>query len=843
MSLDIKMTYTENPYVDILVYNTKILGIDTILKMKTLADRYETVESLKNADMLIACIEGTVVFELFDSFSESVLRKSGLIGLPLAQAMIDKNTIPANIRSLVVKNATEEFIANYEEQNNYYRMINGLPPMGYTEIYVTDWEPPKDIKINLAIPIHEMTDDAIMILKANGVLDDMYAEDPINRAYYKYLDRRIDPYAARKAGPFDVLYIPTIDSAEIEKEYRDRLEVNKNYVIKAIYSDAYNYDSDYYDNIMAIFIVLNAMIDIISRVQEFITRKEVFDLRTVRYIFESYGVDFFPEIPIRYQIAMVKNLHTLLKYKSTAKCMVDICSIFGMKNIKIFKYYLLRNRNKNRATDEYSFTGEVEEDFELKFVKIPIDEAMDEYIRDPAYYVDYDEVVEGDPAWNGGLEHDYIKKQHLSYNFNYARTKYLSIESICDIAKMSAQQSYFFNMLYDNVELEDMITMRVPYISDEKAFKIADLFTFLTVLTHYYYGNKDMILDTQGKLLYVNGFNFKADLAAIAETLHQMRFDKEAQELLAKFNLPTNSIPTFKQLMNIFTNNLDIRDLLIKGMKNADSLRHYRPYKTLYDSLMTLELTLDHFKNPDTGDFYRDGEGDATYSAYLQAQEPILYYKLVELQMIDDDDTRKQQISNLIDNIIYLMEEYIDTEKFEYIFYSLPTVSVDAIKKYINYVIDFYKSYKVHIWGINTIYYFDDPLDGYIQLIDDVLLNRWFEKNEIISIIDRICGINSKLSKEERIHIYDKIYFDISTWVYKNYRTTIELKDIADAFLTILNKDDELNIDEEYKYHINMLKESGIHLIEIINSSVDISKSDEIKFIERIWLTSTSENI
>jgi hypothetical protein len=196
---------------------------------------------------------------------------------------------------------------------------------------------------------------------------------------------------------------------------------------------------------------------------------------------------------------------------------------------------------------------------------------MADYIRDTKYYQDYDEITAGDPTWDGGLEHDYVKKQHLEYNFNYSRTKYLSIESIYDMATLSAQQSYFFNMLYDNYELEDSILVSLPVISTEKSFKLADIFTFLTSLTHFYYGNKDLIMDTQDKVLYVNGFNFKADLAAISEALYEMRFDKEAQEVLQQFDLPTESILTVKQLMNVFVNNLEVRDLIIAGMRKADN--------------------------------------------------------------------------------------------------------------------------------------------------------------------------------------------------------------------------------------------------------------------------------
>lgn len=805
------MVYTENPYIDIIIYNTKLLGINTVLKMQGQAENGETEESLKHADMLIMCTEGTVIFKMFDSFSEEVLRSAGLIGIPLANALANPNAIPENLRDRVTALAAQEFIENYEDLNPYYRMLSGLPPVGH-EDYITNWTPPDGIQLDLSVPVHKMSDAAINILKNEGVLDDMYDEDHENRAYMKYLDRKIDPYTARRASQFSVLYIPSIDSAEIEKEYRDRLEANKEYVLKAVYSYAYKWDSDYYDNIMAVFIVLNAMMDVLLRVQEFIARKEVFDLRTCEYIFDSYGVDFFPTIPLRYQVKMVKNLHTLLKYKSTSKCMVDICSLFGFDNIQIFKYYLLRTHNQDKVTHEYSFTGDVNVDYDLKFVKIPIDEPMADYIRDPANYLDYDEITMGDPTWDGGLEHDYVKEQHLEWEFNYSRTKYLSIDSIYDIATISAQQSYFFNMLYDNYELEDLLLVSIPAITDEKQFKLADIFTFLTCLTHYFYGNKDLILDTQGKILYVNGFNFKADLAALSEALWEMRFDKEAQELLKQFNIPTESIPSISTLMNIFVNNLEVRDLLLAGMRNADSLKHYRPFKLLYDALMKVELTFDHFKNPETGDFYRDSEGDATYSAYLQAVEPILYYKLVEVQLIEDDDNRVNTIVNLIDNICYILEEWIDSDVFQGIFYGLPGVSSEAVKQYIMMVVNFYMSYKAHILGINTIYYYDDPNEGYIHVIDDMYLNRWLEKDETVALIDRFLKTQVNLERKEKIHLLEQVYFDIWTWKHyypeDGFRTDIILSDIY-HLITVLYKDDGIEMPDEVAL-INVIMDHGV---------------------------------
>ena len=874
MAFHIEQVYSENPYADIVVYYAKVLGLDTILKMKDVADQNETEESLKNADLYIACMENTAIWALFDGFPEEVLRASGLTGQPLLNAMMDKETIPQSMRDAVLENEKIYFIEHYEEKNNYYRMLQGLPPVGYKDVYATEDDistVPSTIEIDISIPVHEMSVASIEILDTYDVLETMYQNDPENRGYLRYLDKKINPYAARRASAFAPLYVPTIDSTEISDEYKDRLEINRRYAITAIYSQAYKYESDYYDNFIAIFIILNTMIDIISRIQEFIARKDVFDLRTCRYIFESYGVEFFPRIPLRYQINMVKALHQLLKYKSTAHCMVDICSLFGFDNIQIFKYYLLRNRKSNK-NGVYSFTGVDEDDFELKFVKIPIDEPMDDYIRDPTYHLDYDEVTVGDATWDGGLDHDYVKRQHQSLSFNYTRTKYLSVDAMYELAQIATQQAYFFNMLYDNVELEEQLEVTVPMIS-EAPVNVADLFTFMTVLTYRYYGIKDTMLDTASKVLTVNGFNFHADLSQLSalfnkfdahekfphitrmranaarsidpdtgETLLADKAIREAKEALDDFILPTDQIPSFAQLMNIFRTNLDVREVLVQGMKDADNKRIYEIYKTLYDSLMTMQLTMDHFADPETGELYRDAEGDATYEAYLMNQAPILYAKLVEIDMMDDQDSKIQMISNIIDNAVFVLEQWIDRDEFPGIFHNLPAVSVDAIKEYIQMVVDFYKSYKVHFLGVNTIYTFDDDYEGWIKIIDDALLNRKFWKRDIVDIIDRIAGQLNTITEVDKVTIKERIYLDIKTWIYMDIVDRCWLKDDHTKIVHLRFKDIYDQLRDEMSF-ISVLDEEDLIPMLDINAAINVTMqiNDRINMSDRAYYAGSDD--
>ena len=781
LSFEIKKIYTDNPYVDELVYYAKLLGMGTVLKMQQLADDNETARSIKMADLYISCIEKTVIFELFPSVSISALKAAGITdGSKIQLYLRNKNNIPMDKRTDVTEAMRLEYIANYEELNPYYRMLHGLPAIG-REDYVTNWTPPDGVIIDLSKPIHKMSLGEISILQHNGVIDAMIAEDPVNREYMRHMnDKSIDYYTARKANRFDVLYVPEISTNSIYRIYRDTLENNKFYTLRAVYSEAFKYNSTYYDNFIAIFIVLITVVDLISRVQEFITRKEIFDIRSVQYIFESNGVAFFPEIPLKYQIRMVKNLHTLLKFKSTKKCMIDICSLFGFENIDIFKYYICRDRvNQDLPLSDPSA-------YELNFLKLPLDGRLDDYSGDKNNYVSYDEVTSRDHTWDGGLNHEDVYNAIRAHEFNFSRSKYISITTTYDVAKMSIQQSYFFNFLYDNIPLEQMCIINVPFIDMSAQFNIADIFIFLNVLTYYYNNIEDTIMDTQSKVLYVNGFNFRADLAALAEDIINC---DEAKDLLNQFNLPTSQIPSFSDMMSIYVNNIDIRDKLVEGMHNADNKRIYDIYKKLYDSLMTTMLTFDFFKNPDTSDFYKDANGNATYTEFLKNRNDILYSLLIKIKAFEDETSRNQYISTLIDNIVWSLEEFVDSSKFQGIFINLPVNSLEAVKNYIAKVINFYKSFKVHFLGFDTLYLLGESATEYIEVIEGIdNMSVSFGSMDSISPFDLLEYVKSSKSAHENVTLTERMY------IKRTYNDEDGSEDSYGSYMSRVNPSDDRKI-------------------------------------------------
>ena len=102
MSFDIKKIYTDSPYVDEMVYYTKLLAAGTVLKMQDIADNSETLESLKRSGVYIACIEGHATFDMFPSVSRAALNSVGITNEISIQTMMrNKENVPIDKRDAI----------------------------------------------------------------------------------------------------------------------------------------------------------------------------------------------------------------------------------------------------------------------------------------------------------------------------------------------------------------------------------------------------------------------------------------------------------------------------------------------------------------------------------------------------------------------------------------------------------------------------------------------------------------------------------------------------------------------------------------------------------------------
>lgn len=303
-----------------------------------------------------------------------------------------------SIKQSILKDMMVWYPKNYTELNSYYRALIGKPPMddkGYifedtlehtynstTHSFISFGDEFTSMIPNLAYPeshwkqaICDFDSYDISILQEYGILDqyiDACKSRNVNDIkgrydYFRFLgDDALDAYACRKAHKFQLIGVPAIDDTDAKEKFVNAFVVNRDYVIRAVYADGYKFMSDYYDKFIIIFILLNTIMDVLAEIPEYIIDREVFDARCIKYLFEAFGIPYYSEIPIKYQRAMLKNLNILIKYKSSTKNMIDICSLFGFDDVKVFNYYLFKSRNVTSDTGDYVFDENNEISYELE---------------------------------------------------------------------------------------------------------------------------------------------------------------------------------------------------------------------------------------------------------------------------------------------------------------------------------------------------------------------------------------------------------------------------------------------------------------------------------------------
>ena len=831
------------PLVDELVYYLKIMCMESVSKNEDEALKYETLESLKKSDLYIACIENRAGFYMFD-YTYKDLKNSSLPEYLIKDCLDDKEKIPSKYRQELVAKKNKEYIEHYVELNDYYRMLNGQPPVGDRDlIYVEEYMLTDELKnaINIKVPVHLMPDNEADVLYTFGVIDTLLEIYP-HAKYLKYLgSRRISIYSARIAARFVLLRTEPNVPVEVSSRFKDKYEKNRIYTLKAVYSEAFKLGSDYYDNFIQIFILLQTMVDILAEMPDFIIKRDLFDIPMIRLMFEYHGIDFFPEIPYKYQKAMLRNLHRLIKYKSTTKNIVDICSLFGFDNVEVFKFYILRERKVNKL-GEYEFyykdieneDGTIEsvpdntKNFDLKFLKVPIDDNPDDYIHDKTKYTDYDEIVFGDEYWNGEIRHDIIKNAIIEREFNYLQTKYLSIDTIYSLTEMSFQLTYFYNMIFDDIVVEDLLVMNVPPINSVAKFRFTDILCYLYALMYIYNGVEDDLMDEPEKIMEIKGFNFDADMNALASYVRSQGFTME--ELGVDFAIPDGNILTYTQLMDIFTKNKHVYDHLVHEMYNADNKKIYDIYKTIYDSLMINNFSMEFFRKS-------DGTIAKTYTDFLKDRDLLLYYSLMEIKGIESEILRQERINNLIDDTIYIIETYLESDEFKYLFANLPSISAEAITRYIYKVVNFFKSYKLDVYNINTVYKFDDKLENKVNIIDDLIFNYTYTKQTVVDLLSKL-NTTVHLEKEDYIKIIEQVRFEVSYWTSVFLDDKMEINDdIMKIYVEIKKEDCGEVHDYLQQLTAKLYKFSLVHLVDAIRDvNSHLSREDKVKVLEMVTL-------
>ena len=689
------------------IYRSLLLQISSsiVWKNQTLANSYESNTDPYYVELFVVARRGMLNFEVIKSFDEGILNQVGLTGDQVYPMLVDKNKIPQGKRQDLV-NAYSQRLTNkdsatgrytyYVEENNYYRMLFGLPDMEDTDyVYVTRMNTPWPMDV----PVHEMTIAQRMDMELQGYLDELIAAHP-DKKYLKYLGSKcIDPFEARVANRFDILYCES-DNTTFEEDFRATYNRNKNQVNRVYYSEAYKRASDLYENFLAMCILFMTVIQMGHRYLDTDTVRDFYDTESLRYVYDSYQVPFFSEIPLEYHVRIVKQMNRLIAYKGSSTVFFDLFDLFDAGSMSIYSYYITKtHRFNDDGTPVFSYnedgTPNNQEMYDVKFSKVRLfnDPALE--ITDPANDVGYYDLTNTDPYWVNDKE---LLDKVFAENYNYMETKYIGIQTILDVLGTTYKNAYFIKMLQDNKAAMDRLNIRWSATSSNVT--LFEFFAYMAALYCRKYGYDGNLSDDLAYTATVLGYNFQEHVYNFQQLIMHdptLSADSDLYRLVSTMN--TNSL---SDVNRTFQNINNLRQLLVERFSNAKDRKEFQTYRDLYDILLTSENMRSSFTKT-------DGNMATSYYDLLADQNPDLYNRLLGL----NEDT----IDDEIRLVIMQIEKSIPAVRNLDSLFGLDVNSlIDSLFKILN----FFKSEKAELVGYNIVFMMSLRGVNFFKMVDEL---------------------------------------------------------------------------------------------------------------------------
>ena len=752
----------QNIQMSNFVSQVKTLITSLVVKRDKAAKYYDNdLEIRKAADRYINTIDYGDNWDMYVRFDYDVMEAAGLDSNLLNWYYEDKSRIPRQLRQKVVNLQKQKVIDSYEEKNDYYRMLYGLPPMADIENKNYIYVPANEYGVPTNVPVHELDSESIAIIQATDILDQIIDANP-TKGFLNYLgSNRISIYTARKANNFEILAIRNTQQIDelIIRDFEIMYAKARNYFMIAVYNSVYATNFEWYDEFIGFSILVMAVQRLISNIYKQGLTRDFYDLELIRYLFKSYSVPYIEEMDISYQINLAKNLNYLLQYKATDKVLYDIANLLGFYDIHIYKYYLIKSHRldvENKPIFRYDESGKplYDQMYNFHFQQVElIEDDINTALTDDRKQFDYNTITGEDPYW---VEDDELKNKLYETNFNNIISKYMSLDIAYKIVEMVYEVAHTVRMIIDDQRDYKNIKISIPKISNNE-LNMFDLIIFLCAVGARKLNLNGNVPLKPYQIASVYGFNFKANIQDIIDSIHNQEGDysKVSPDLIQyMMNMRAFSLADVDRM---YSNIKDLRTMITEYLFTTKDKESYYQYLHLYKSILLSE---------DVAELYKDTNGNIrdTYESLLENINPELYTLL--LSMIDEEDRNKGIWDEYIDEIYLKLGSLSDAYKY------LPTINKnESMFEFVLKLIRFFKSYTVDFVNSGIQYFLDDRYLMGLKLIDDLKMTdvNWklddtlFAKNN--SYIDLLDKILSQISIKDTLNLRELIFPRTNYWV------------------------------------------------------------------------------
>lgn len=502
--------------------------------------------------------------------------------------------VPLAFQENLLVKGREAFLNSYEEKNNYYRKINGLPPYRTPESeYVYLSETVRNQLHASNDPIHKLS----ILIQNNFMNTDEYKELVANnpdKEYLKYLGKyKIDILTARKAKDFEIIRYPTNDSginpnmittfAELYNKYRE-------YVMVVLYNEQFEGIYENYRTFMKVLIKCFVLMQISNKALESVNSKEYLDDSMLHLLLSTYNIPDSLLLTNEVRRKLAINMLKLIREKGTNDIYYDLINILGYQDITVNKLMLIKGNTFN----ETKATGESEPYFMQ--VNIQDKDPYKTMTSGNATIYPYKEIISNDPTW---WDLPDTRKILEESNYSVADSKYITIDADIHQIEYLFESIYFTRMILDNKNMTDTFSIEIPEIFGSKMISIYDLMVYIISATCMATGLSGKIV-SETELVATAGFNFEIDLDSFMKYVNNTQcVDKDrVRSFVENINIREES--DINRLYNDVM--YPMREWLQLKIANASSRRELVEYENIYRALYTYDINrnsfLDDFEMP-----------------------------------------------------------------------------------------------------------------------------------------------------------------------------------------------------------------------------------------------------
>lgn len=608
-----------SPIQDLFVDIEKIIDFME-LKDVNEADKYETSETAELAEMWMnAKMENDthITYKMYWDISMFQEVVPNTRWNDFKTWCNNPYTVPLIYHEILRKRGREAFFKNYEEKNDYYRMLNGLPPYVTPEsefIYLT--EPMRNQLHATDIPVHLLSP----LIQNNYMSTDEYKKvlkDNPDKKYLKYLGLyKIDTYIARKAKDFDIIRYPLNRSninPNLVQEFASLYASYREYVMTVLYNR--NLETLYpgYRGFMGMIIKMFVLMQICNKGTESISSRNYIDDSVLHIMLSMYDISNELLMTNEVRRSLCINMMKLIKEKGTNDVYYDLIDIMGYQDIIVSKLMLAKGQKFDNNNNYQALT-----ESEPYFIQVDLKDPnpYDTITSGKAPIHDYHKIIDEDPTW---WDDGDTRKILTESDYSISDSKYIMLEAEIHQMKYMFESVYFARLILDNKYATDVFQVSIPEIFGTETVSIYDMMIYLIAATCMANGLSGKMETDTSKLLATAGFNFDMNLDTFTEFVNTTEYVDKERVMGFMENLTMNDPADINRLFNDVI--YPMREWLEYQICNATNRKAYIEYEAIYRALYTYDIT----KNSITDTFIMPL--DIICNEYNISEDDILAYK------------------------------------------------------------------------------------------------------------------------------------------------------------------------------------------------------------------------